>query len=261
MTRMIPYGQLTDGRTDGLKSMLSVDVIMLATPPLEHYACHSVRLWQTFCANRGYSFRRYPDQLISDMHINWSKIEMVRRHLVRSKADVIVLVDADTYVCPGAVGIENLLKAHCHKDIVFASDCRRLMGIPLPLNIPAVVRHRTPCLPNAGFVAMKNNGFSRWFFDEWLDLARNRLADISNIHPRNQRVLWTGLYCQNIERLGLIGRQVQRVYSTRQIASARRHGASFIHVKGGLAEPHVQRFIDSFEDTSRATAKTSMRET
>jgi hypothetical protein len=240
--------------------MLSVDVIMLATPPLEHYACHSVRLWQTYCASKGYSFRRYPDQLIFDMHINWSKIEMVRQHLGQSTADVVVLVDADTYVCPGAVGIEDLLRPHHHKDIIFATDCRRLLGIPVPLNLPAVVKNCTPWLPNAGFVAMRNNGFSRWFFDEWLDLARNRFADLSNLHPRNQRVLWSGLYFQNIEKLGLIGRQVQRVYSTRQIASARRQGASFIHVKGGLAEPYVQCFMESFEGASRSTADLPVRE-
>jgi hypothetical protein len=107
---------------------------------------------------------------------------------------------------------------------------------------------------------MRNNGFSRWFFDEWLDLARNRFADLSNLHPRNQRVLWSGLYFQNIEKLGLIGRQVQRVYSTRQIASARRQGASFIHVKGGLAEPYVQCFMESFEGASRSTADLPVRE-
>jgi hypothetical protein len=205
-------------------------------------------------------FRRYPDQLIFDMHVNWSKIEMVRLHLGQSNADVVVLVDADTYVCPDAVGISDLLKSYPHKQIVFASDCRRIRGIPVPLNLPAVIRHRTPCLPNAGFIAIRNNPFSQWFFDQWLHLARNRLAGLSDIHPRNQRVLWSGLYFQNVEKLGLIGREVQRIYNTRQIASACRQGASFIHVKGGLAEPYVRRFMESFEGASRSTADLPVRE-
>ncbi len=240
--------------------MISVDVIMLATAHLEHYACHSVRLWQAYCASRGYAFRRYPDQLITDMHINWSKIEMVRRHLRQSKADVVVLVDADTYVCPDAIEIEELLQAHQDKQIVFASDCRRLMGVPVPLNIPAVLRHRTTHLPNAGFVAIRNGAFSQWFFDEWLSLARNGLAELSDTHPRNQRVLWSGLYFQNIEKLGLLGRQVQRLYSSRQIASAQRHGASFIHVKGGLEGRYVRPFIECLERASRLTADSSLQE-
>ena len=240
--------------------MTSVDVIMLATAELEHYACHSVRLWQTYCASRGYAFQRYPDQLLSDMHINWSKMEMVSRHLRQSKADVVVLVDADTYVCPDAVGIEELLEAHQDKQVVFASDCRRLLGVPVPLNIPAVVRYRTPCLPNAGFIAIRNNAFSRWFFDEWLGLARNRLSHLADSHPRNQRVLWNGLYFQNIRNIGLLGRQVQRIYSSRQIASARRQGASFIHVKGGLEGPEARSLIEGFCKVPRLAGDASIQQ-
>ncbi|MGB7204197.1 MAG: hypothetical protein WBD37_01840 [Anderseniella sp.] len=240
--------------------MLSVDVIMLATAQVEHYACHSVRLWQAYCAGRNYEFRRYPDQLIFDMHINWSKIEMVRQHLDQSKADVVVLVDADTYACPNAVGIEELLQGHQDKQIVFASDCRRLLGMPVPLNIPAVLRHRTSQLPNAGFVAIRKGAFSKWFFDEWLNLARNRLSHLANNHPRNQQVLWSGLYFQNIEALGLFDRQVQRIYSSRQIESTRRQGANFIHVKGGLEEHHVRGFIESLESRARLTSDTSKQE-
>ena len=217
---------------------------MLATAELNHYALSSRRLWDRFCRARGHQFQAYCEILLPDMHVNWSKIEMVRQHLASSTADMVVLVDADTYVCHEESCLVDLLSPHASKDIVFSRDCRTVGGLVMPTNIPAALRYRTASLPNAGFVAIRNSDFARRFFDKWLQLAKGSLSDLADRHPRNQRVLWEGLYFQNLGKLGLFGPQIQRVYSSAGVQAAGRRGAQFVHVKGGLAESKVQELID-----------------
>ncbi len=217
---------------------------MLATAELDHYAVSSKRLWDKYCRARGHEFHAYGETLLPDMHVNWSKIEMVRQHLASSTADMVVLVDADTYACNEDSSLFDLLSPHASKDIVFSRDCRRLGGMLMPINVSAALRYRTVSLPNAGFIAIRNGGFARRFFDEWLRLAKGRLSDLADRHPRNQRVLWEGLYFQNLGKLGLFGSQIQRVYSSAGVEAAGRRGAHFVHVKGGLPEQDVQQLID-----------------
>lgn len=224
--------------------MASLEVIMLATAELDHYALYSKRLWQKYCDARDYEFHAYSEILLPDMHVNWSKIEMVRQHLAGSTCDMVVLVDADTYVCNDESCLLELLLPHASKEIVFSSDCRTLGTLHLPINVPAALRYRTAHLPNAGFIAIKNGEFAKRFFASWLELARGSLSYLADRHPRNQRVLWEGLYFQNLDKLGLFGRQIQRVYSKGAVQAAGRRGATFVHVKGGLPEQDVQHLLD-----------------
>jgi hypothetical protein len=224
--------------------MTSLEVIMLATAELNHYALSSRRLWDRYCRARGHQFHAYSEVLLPDMHVNWSKIEMVRQHLASSTADMVVLVDADMYVCNEESCLLELLSPHASKDIVFSRDGRTVGGLHVPTNIPAAFRYRTVSLPNAGFIAIRNGDFARRFFDDWLQLAKGSLSNLANRHPRNQRVLWEGLYFQNLGKLGLFGPQIQRVYSSAGVQAAGRRGAQFVHVKGGLSESEVQQLID-----------------
>ncbi|MEM9470425.1 MAG: hypothetical protein AAGA00_00615 [Pseudomonadota bacterium] len=217
---------------------------MLATAELNHYALSSKRLWKRYCRTRGHEFHAYTETLLPDMHVNWSKIEMVRQHLASSTSDMVVLVDADTYACNEQSCLLEMLAPHASKEIVFSRDCRRVGSWLLPTNISAALRYRTASLPNAGFIAIRNGRFARRFFDDWLQLAKGSLSDLANRHPRNQRVLWEGLYFQNLARLGLFGHQIQRVYSRDGVQAAGRRGAKFVHVKGGLPARDVQHLID-----------------
>lgn len=217
---------------------------MLATSELDHYALSSRRLWDRYCRARGHDFHAYNQILLPDMHVNWSKIEMVRQHLASSTADLVVMVDADTYACHEESCLLGMLSPHDAKDIVFSRDCTQVGGLLMPTNLSAALRYRTVNLPNAGFIAIRNGEFARRFFDEWLHLAKGSLSDLANRHPRNQRVLWEGLYFQNIGKLGLFGPQIQRVYSSAGAQAAGRRGAQFVHVKGGLPESEVEDLID-----------------
>lgn len=227
------------------------EVIMLATSDIENYARHSRVAWEKFCAVRGYGFFHYPEKLLSDMHVNWSKIEMVRRHLAATKTDMVVLVDADTYVCDPKLHLGAIADCYPDKDVIFSRDCRNIGPFVLPLNYEAALKYKTRKLPNAGFVLIRNTEFSRKFFDKWLDLARNELKAIADTHPRNQRVLWEGLYFQNGDKIALLNRQVERVRDAAHIESAIRHGAKVIHVKEGLTEEQSRELENRINATSQ----------
>ncbi len=227
------------------------EVIMLSTSDIENYAQYSRVAWEKFCAVRGYGFFHYPEKMLSDMHVNWSKIEMVRRHLAATKTDMVVLVDADTYVCDPELHLGAIADGYPGKDLMFSRDCRNIGPFIFPLNYAAAFRYKTRKLPNAGFVLIRNTEFSREFFDKWLDLARNELKALADTHPRNQRVLWEGLYFQNEDKIALLDRVVERVSGGASIASAIRHGAKVVHVKEGLTEVQARQLDGLVNATSQ----------
>lgn len=217
------------------------DVIMLATSEIDSYARYSRLLWGEYCARNRCQFYHYPETLVPEMHVNWSKIEMARRHLASSEADAIALVDADTYVCNPDMSLTSLLGEHPQKQMVFAQDTIRYGNLELPLDFFSAVFHGTPRLPNAGFILMENSKFARDFFDEWMALAKNELKHLSDRHPRNQRVLWRGLYFQNKDKIGLLDGRVRRLQSEAQVDRAVAEGYDVVHVRGGISQTNVER--------------------
>lgn len=222
---------------------LSCEVIMLATKEIEDYAKYSSELWSKYCDHKGYHFRRYTERIIPDMHVNWSKIEMVRQHLNNSKADVVTLVDADTYVCNLDMSLTDMLERASPKSMVFSPDTCGIGIVERPLNCYAALSNFTRRLPNAGFIIMKNSDFARQFFADWMELARNKLNHLADKHPRNQRVLWKGLYFQNRDKIALLDGEVRRVATEFQIGKAIKQGCDVIHVRGGLPQKGVTRLL------------------
>ena len=187
-----------------------IEILMMATPNLDYYARMTTADWRRYCDQHGYGFHLYRERLIDDMHINWSCIEMVCQRLEQTDADWLISVDADTLVARKDVTIESLLGKHPGKDLVFASDILRPLGIAIPNHFPSAWKFRTRFLPNGGFVMVRNNAFSYDFHRQWIDLARGKLAHLADRHPRNQSVLWHGLYFQHQSRIGLLGDEVVR---------------------------------------------------
>ncbi len=225
------------------ESKLRCESIMLATPEIDEYAQHSCALWSAYCARKGYKFYRYSERLLPDMHVNWSKIEMARRHLAKSRADVITLVDADTYICNADLSLTKLLYRAAPKAMLFAPDTARYGQLELPLNLGAAMAHGTMRLPNAGFIVMENSSFVRQFFYDWLDLARHRLSHLADKHPRNQQVLWRGLYFQNRDKIGLLGGEVRRLQTEDQLDRVLRNRCDVVHVRGGMSRAGVERLM------------------
>ena len=207
----------------------SIDVIMLATPEVESYAWLAKGSWQSYCAQHGYRFTVFDRSLISDLHINWSKIEAVRRTLATSDRSYVLLVDADLVVLRPELPLSHL--ADNTKDIVFGSD--NLLPRPWPdlRNIAVKLRLRMGSLPNAGFMLARRNDFTRAFFTKWLELARGEMSDWADRHPRNQNVLWRGLVAAHRDHIGILDGRILRATYPSDIPKIARRNPFAMHFK------------------------------
>jgi hypothetical protein len=215
----------------------SFEVIMLATREIEAYAQLAKDSWRGYCDRHGHRFTIIEDALVPDMHINWSKIEAMRRALTTGDTAYVLLVDADVVV----VRPEIYLSAFTDqtKDIVFASDS----AIPSPLpdlrHVGIKLRLRWPVLPNAGFMLARRNDAAAFFFARWLELAKGELSDWADRHPRNQNVLWRGLLVEHGHYVGVLGNQILRITHprhVRRVAARKPFAIHFRHEKVDVNE-------------------------
>ncbi|MGA8260048.1 MAG: hypothetical protein WB783_07535 [Arenicellales bacterium] len=191
------------------------EVVMLATPEIDHYAAATRLSWERYCARHGYDFFLYDRKILGDLHINWSRVEMVRERQRAAGAHWVVMVDADTFVVDESFDLERLVAPYAGKDILFAPDATRRFGLWLPLDLGGFVTCRTWRPPNGGFILVRNNDFGRQFFDEWLALARGPMRHLANRHPRTQGVLWRGLYRRHREGIAVMRGEVVRAGTNR----------------------------------------------
>lgn len=170
--------------------MKQIDVIMFATPNLKVYTDLSIAMWEKYCETFGYNFFHYSEPYYDDLHLAWSKIRSVFEHLKSSKADYVLLVDADTIPTAFDLSVETVLEKYMtgDKEILFQKDgSDRLKFLYFPHNIPMALKSRRIILPNAGFILMKNNEAVKAFYKEWLERAQT--SPYANKPPRNQNVL------------------------------------------------------------------------
>lgn len=209
------------------KNQPTFHIVMLATPQTDHYSGPPIRLWKSYARQHGYSFSVCRDRLINDLHINWSKIELVRKSLNQRSEDFLLLVDADTLVVSPSVPLGDLIKNN--NQIMFASDTPFPRLSPDFRHLALRLRLRRARLPNAGFMLIKNTGFSQKFFTDWLQLARGKLAAYADIHPRNQNVLWRGLLNQHRTEIGIYKKEILRMTVPGQIARLKDHNPFAVH--------------------------------
>lgn len=193
----------------------SFDVVIMATPEIDHYAAATRLSWQRYCARHGYSLFLYQRKLLADLHINWSRLEMVRERQHADQADWVVLVDADTFVADEAFTFAQLVAPYSGKDVLFAPDATRRFGVWLPLDLPGFAICRTWRPPNGGFVLVRSNDFGRYFFDRWIELARGSMRHLADRHPRTQGILWRGLYRRHRDRIAVMYGEVVRTGTNR----------------------------------------------
>jgi len=188
---------------------------MMATPEIAHYSDRTSLSWANYCARHGYDFLLFERKILADMHINWSRLEMIRRRHRASDAEWIVLVDADTFVADVEFTLENLVAPYRDKDVLFAPDAARRFGLWLPLDLRGFLVCRTRRPPNGGFIVVRNNEFGRQFFDQWLWLARGPMRHMADRHPRTQGILWKGLYRLHLDRVAVMYGEIVRCGTNR----------------------------------------------
>jgi len=189
----------------------SFDVAMLATPHIDYYAGATQANWQAYCDRHGYRFTCWREAVLEDMHLIWSKIEWMRRHMRDMTADWLVVVDADTCVNKPERTLAELVHAHPGKDFIISEDCSRRFGIPMPLSMLAIRSARTLRPPNCGFMMIRRSDFGIRFLDEWLANGRGKYADIADVFPREQWVLWLSLFREQRDHIAVLGSEVMRM--------------------------------------------------
>jgi hypothetical protein len=223
--------------TPGLEDPASLEIVMLSTPEISHYAWLGEASWTNYAKRHGYSFVVCRDKLVPAMHINWSKIELVKRRLANTDATYLLLVDADSVVIDPGLKALPLLPAG--KRIVFSVD----QPFPYPGRINIGRRHllrlllRQRKLPNAGFMLMQVGDYSQDFFGRWLDLARTSLSEWADIHPRNQNVLWRSLLNSERHHIAILDKQVVRLTHPGQIRHVARLNPFVAHFKHEIVSP------------------------
>ncbi|MGB5694821.1 MAG: hypothetical protein WBM46_04140 [Polyangiales bacterium] len=189
----------------------SFDVAMLATPNIDHYAAATQANWQSYCDRHGYAFTCWREVVLDDMHLIWSKIEWMRRHMRDMTADWLAVVDADTMVNKPERSLEALVQAHPGKDFLISEDCTRRFGIPVPLSARGVLSARSLRPPNCGFMIIRRSDFGKRFVDDWLANGRGKLSHIADVFPREQWVLWLSLFREQRQRIAVLGPEVMRI--------------------------------------------------
>jgi hypothetical protein len=190
---------------------MTFDVAMLATRQIDHYAAATQANWRAYCDRHGYEFTCWRDAVLDDMHLIWSKIELMRRHMREMTAEWLVVVDADTIVNKPERELADLVRAHPDKDFLISEDCSRRFGIPVPLSLRGVVSARTLRPGNCGFMMIRASDFGRRFLDEWLENGRGKYSHIADVHPREQWVLWLSLFRERRDRIAVLGPEVMRI--------------------------------------------------
>lgn len=131
------------------------------------------------------------------MAFTWSRIKMIQNHFENTKADYVLMVDADTFIYHDQLNlkIESLVDQYMvgEKRILFQKDGSNRLGFYFSHNFKLSYEMKRWVLPNAGFNIMKNCKEVHHFIDQWLVLGQGKLRHLAEVHPRTQNVLLRGL--------------------------------------------------------------------
>ena len=151
------------------------DLYQLITPNIDDYAQYGMASVYGYAQKRGYSYSVQRSQLVEDMHVNWTKIEMIRQALVSSASEWIVLFDADLILMNSEISLDFFIKK-------------------VPSNIHILMPGDTHFFkwrkPNAGFIMVRRSQQGRKIVDEWMKASRGEGRHLADKHPRNQGVYW-----------------------------------------------------------------------
>lgn len=164
----------------------SATIVQLATPNIDLYAKFSIASVNEYCR-----FHRYPhfvqrSKTVSELHVNWSKIDLLQHALEKFDSKWIVLVDADTLVADRSQTIGFFIEQFGNEQTHIMMSMDTLV-LRLMWKYPRPARKKRP---NAGFIILRNSNLGRKIITHWLQAASGEGALYNDIHPRNQLVYW-----------------------------------------------------------------------
>ena len=92
-----------------------IRVVMLCTPNYTR-GFAGVSSFREYAKKNGYEFKLYQKKLLDDLHINFTKMEIMRRECDRSDVDYTVLFDADTEI-KEEVKLENIIELYPNQNL------------------------------------------------------------------------------------------------------------------------------------------------
>lgn len=156
-----------------------VVAVQLATPHIDEFAKYSLANVSEYCRQHGYGHYVQRTHTVPDMHINWSKIDLLK-HVFEEfpEAEYYILFDADIIIQDFSKSVDFFLKKYADSKthILFSADT--------PLRLSLKPR------PNAGLIIVKNSTIGKQIIDRWIEASRTDGAKYNNTHPRNQLVYW-----------------------------------------------------------------------
>ena len=156
-----------------------VIAVQLATPNVDEFAKYSMANVSQYCRQHGYGHYVQRAHTVPDMHINWSKIDLLRHVFEQfAAAEYFILFDADIIIQDFSKSVDFFLQKYADADthILFSADT------PLRLSLKA--------RPNAGLIIIKNSAIGKQIIHRWMEASRTDGAQYNNTHPRNQLVYW-----------------------------------------------------------------------
>jgi hypothetical protein len=156
-----------------------IHIVQLVTPNIDSYAKYSINSFFQYCTKHDIRYSVQRNKTVEDMHINWTKIDVLKNMLTLDQdADIVILVDADTIVLNPEFQLSNFILNHQSfgKHIMMPQDDR--------------TRPWKRKRPNAGFISVTNEQNGREIIEFWLHAAKNQCKHLSDRHPRNQLVYW-----------------------------------------------------------------------
>ncbi|MAE87359.1 MAG: hypothetical protein CMB80_31790 [Flammeovirgaceae bacterium] len=174
-----------------------IDILMLSTKDIDIYTQYSIPIWEKYCETHGYKFYKYGEKLIPDMAFTWSRIKMIQNHFKETKAQYVMMVDADTFIYHDEINtpLESFIDKYMSGDkkILFQKDGSDRLGMYFSHNFKLSFELNRWTLPNAGFNIMVNCQEVHELIDEWLNLGQGKLRHLADVHPRTQNVLLRGV--------------------------------------------------------------------
>ena len=156
-----------------------VIAVQLATPHIDDFAKYSLANVGQYCRQHGYGHYVQRTHTVPDMHINWSKIDLLRHTFEEFKdAEYYILFDADIIIQDFDKSVDFFLEKYADDNthILFSADT--------PLRLSPKAR------PNAGLIIIKNSPIGKQIIDRWIEASRTDGAKYNDTHPRNQLVYW-----------------------------------------------------------------------
>ena len=154
-----------------------IRIVILCTPNYIR-GKDGVKAFRNYASKYGYDFKLYEEPLLHDLHINFTKMEIMRRELLNSNIDYTVLFDADISI-KKSIRIENII------DYVSGVDC-----IAMPKDVVhGIIKGKDSLIlrrnskVNAGFIIGKNCKRTSEIMGMWISDARGECKDVADIHP------------------------------------------------------------------------------